>query len=79
VVLSVSLLLRQQLNVDPDLPRGEAGEKSVGSGRDAFEDGVVGEGGEDDVGGLADLTRRFAPEQPSCTRSCACSRVSSSR
>jgi hypothetical protein len=51
-------------HVDPDLLCGEAGEDPVGAGGDTFEDVVIGEGREEDVGGLRDLARGVAPAQP---------------
>jgi hypothetical protein len=51
-------------HVDPDLASGEAGEDPVGPGSDALEHVIVGEGREDDVGGLGDLARRVTPAQP---------------
>src|SRR5258708_5377517 len=50
-------------HVDPDLPFGEACQDSVGAGGDVLEHVVVGNGGEDDVGGFGDFARRVAPAE----------------
>jgi hypothetical protein len=51
-------------HVDPDPFGGEAGQDPVGARGNRLEHAVVGEGREEDVGGLGDLARGVAPLQP---------------